>query len=156
MSYDFRMSLASLMFAFFCVSRMMSSGREDTNVMDTTRQVRWLLQLSRSFQSWHSSTFTISLLLYHLDPQYLYSRLFPWVQSDPEGSLWRDPPHYWEQIVFPAYVEANSELFENGDLEHGKPTQKKVENLILVEGLQVEISDVVERCCNILIDVANQ
>ena len=56
--------------------------------------------------------------------------------------------------MYPAYVEANSELFENGDLEHGKPTTK-VENLILVEGLETDISDVVERCCTILIGTAN-
>lgn len=87
---------------------------------------------------------------------YLLLASLPGVQSDPEGTLWRDPPHYWEQIIFPAYVEANSELFENGDLEHGKPTPTKVENLVLVEGLEMEISDVVERCCNILIDEASQ
>ncbi|EDR08894.1 uncharacterized protein LACBIDRAFT_161970, partial [Laccaria bicolor S238N-H82] len=28
------------------------------------------------------------------------------------GTLWRDPPHYWEEIVYPAYLEAHKDVFE--------------------------------------------
>ncbi|PPQ98383.1 hypothetical protein CVT24_004062 [Panaeolus cyanescens] len=73
------------------------------------------------------------------------------VQSDPEGSLWRDPPEYWENIVYPAYLEAHREVFENGDVHNGNPT-KKVEGLILLESLNISMTDAVERCCGMLKD----
>lgn len=73
----------------------------------------------------------------------------PGVQSDPEGSLWRDPPNYWEQIVWPAYVEAHQGIVENGDVEHGKPNGK-VAGLILLDGLELSMSDMVDRVCGVL------
>lgn len=73
----------------------------------------------------------------------------PGVQSDPEGSLWRDPPGYWEDIVYPAYVEANTDVFEDGDIEQGKPTNK-VEGLILLESLNISMTEAVERCCEVI------
>lgn len=41
------------------------------------------------------------------------------VQSDPEGSLWRDPPNYFDDIVYPAYVRAHENIFEGGNVEDG-------------------------------------
>ena len=72
------------------------------------------------------------------------------VQSDPEGALWRDPPGYWEDIVYPAYVEAHQELFVDGDTEKGKLSGKKVENLVLLETLQMTMSEAVERSCEVV------
>ncbi|KDR75297.1 hypothetical protein GALMADRAFT_544473 [Galerina marginata CBS 339.88] len=77
------------------------------------------------------------------------------VQSDPEGSLWRDPPGYWEDIVYPAYVDAHQEVFENGDVEHGKPTSK-VGNLILLESLDIPMSEAVDRCCQMIRDAGEE
>ncbi|KAF8160893.1 P-loop containing nucleoside triphosphate hydrolase protein [Crassisporium funariophilum] len=74
------------------------------------------------------------------------------VQSDPEGSLWRDPPGYWEDIVYPAYLEAHREVFVDGDVENGAPTSK-VQNLILLESLNISMSEAVERCCLVLKEV---
>jgi len=71
------------------------------------------------------------------------------VQSDPEGTLWRDPPEYWEQIVYPAYVEAHTDVFEGGDVEAGLPG-KKVEKLIMLETLKMSMGEAVERCCEVL------
>ncbi|EIW62856.1 P-loop containing nucleoside triphosphate hydrolase protein [Trametes versicolor FP-101664 SS1] len=71
------------------------------------------------------------------------------VQSDPEGSLWRDPPNYWEQIVWPAYVEAHEGIVENGDVERGQPNGK-VAGLILLDGLDLSMSDMVDRVCGVL------
>lgn len=68
------------------------------------------------------------------------------VQSDPEGSLWRDPPQYWEQIVWPAYVAAHSRMVEGGDVEHGQPNGA-VPGLILIEGLEMKVGAMVERVC---------
>jgi nicotinamide/nicotinate riboside kinase len=78
------------------------------------------------------------------------------VQSDPEGTLWRDPPNYWEQIVYPAYVEAHADIFEGGDVENGAPTGNKVDNLLVINGLEMAMSDVVEKCCKILIEVTKR
>ncbi|EKM80775.1 hypothetical protein AGABI1DRAFT_105715 [Agaricus bisporus var. burnettii JB137-S8] len=76
------------------------------------------------------------------------------VQSDPvEGSLWRDPPHYWEQIVYPAYLEAHREAFVDGDVEHGRPNDK-VKDLILLETLEMGMGEAVERCCRVLRETA--
>ena len=36
------------------------------------------------------------------------------------GEVWQDPPFYFDQIVWPAYVEAHAGMFECGDPEHGK------------------------------------
>jgi len=71
------------------------------------------------------------------------------VQSDPEGTLWRDPPHYWEQIVYPAYVDANREMFVDGNVENGAPSGK-VENLMVIETLEMTMSEMVNRCCAVL------
>lgn len=76
------------------------------------------------------------------------------VQSDlAEGSLWRDPPNYWEQIVYPAYVEAHKEVFVNGDVEHGVPTDK-VKDLILLETLEMKMGEAVDLCCRMLKETA--
>jgi hypothetical protein len=36
------------------------------------------------------------------------------------GDVWQDPPHYFDNIVYPAYVDAHKQLFENGDVEKGQ------------------------------------
>ncbi|KAG9103062.1 ribosylnicotinamide kinase, partial [Ceratobasidium sp. 370] len=56
------------------------------------------------------------------------------VQSDAEGALWRDPPHYWEQIVYPAYARAHEHLFESGDVENGPLCPKYAEELVVLPG----------------------
>ncbi|OCH86438.1 P-loop containing nucleoside triphosphate hydrolase protein [Obba rivulosa] len=76
------------------------------------------------------------------------------VQSDPEGTLWRDPPHYWEQIVWPAYVAAHRGMLEGGDIEHGAPNGS-VPGLILIEPLEMKMSEMVDRVCTRLVEVAH-
>ena len=68
------------------------------------------------------------------------------MQSDPEGALWRDPPQYWEQIVWPAYVAAHAGMLEGGDVEHGRPNGT-VPGLILIEGLETNMDVMVDRVC---------
>ncbi|KAF9528502.1 hypothetical protein CPB83DRAFT_869476 [Crepidotus variabilis] len=78
------------------------------------------------------------------------------VQTDlAEGSLWRDPPGYWDDIVYPAYVDAHKAVFEGEDVEHGKPTSK-VEDLIVLETLDITMTDAVERCCEVIKNVAEK
>ncbi|KAF7362119.1 Fumarate reductase [Mycena venus] len=66
-----------------------------------------------------------------------------------EGTLWRDPPQYWENIVYPAYVDANRDVFEDGDVEKGKPTAK-VEKLVLLDSLEMSMGDAVSRSCEVI------
>lgn len=99
----------------------------------------------------------------------------PGVQTDPEGSLWRDPPGYWESIVYPAYVQSSAGLFEGGDVEHGELAipppnaaaescvegewegegaaggARAVAGLLLIELLEMTMDEVVERVCDVLI-----
>jgi len=77
------------------------------------------------------------------------------VQSDPEGSLWRDPPNYWEDIVYPAYLDAHKDIFVDGDVEHGSLTST-VDELILIESLEISMSDAVEQCCSVLKEMAEK
>ncbi|EGN99590.1 hypothetical protein SERLA73DRAFT_179670 [Serpula lacrymans var. lacrymans S7.3] len=62
-----------------------------------------------------------------------------------EGTLWKDPPFYWDGIAYPAYVDAHQHIFENGDVEKGK-LKGTVDKLILLEGAQMSMSEIVERC----------
>ncbi|KAG8732845.1 ribosylnicotinamide kinase [Ceratobasidium sp. 428] len=80
------------------------------------------------------------------------------VQSDPEGALWRDPPHYWEQIVYPAYVRAHEHLFENADVENGKLSSKYAAELIVLPGegyeKHMEMGEMVEVTVQRILDVS--
>ncbi|KAJ8521172.1 hypothetical protein ONZ45_g2089 [Pleurotus djamor] len=62
-----------------------------------------------------------------------------------EGALWRDPPEYWETIVYPAYLDAHRHLFVDGDTEHGK-LRAEAEKLVLLDALEMTMGDVVEKC----------
>jgi len=81
------------------------------------------------------------------------------VQFNPEGTLWRDPPMYWEHIVYPAYIEAHQDMFANGDVENGKPTGQRVPGLVVMEpvkkGAEMSIDDIVRCCCDALWNVAH-
>ncbi|KAI0093463.1 P-loop containing nucleoside triphosphate hydrolase protein [Irpex rosettiformis] len=72
------------------------------------------------------------------------------VQSDPEGALWRDPPHYWEQIVWPAYVKAHSVILDGDDLDHAK-SSGKVKDLVLIEGLEQTMGETIDLVCEKLV-----
>ena len=54
--------------------------------------------------------------------------------------------------MYPAYVEAHSEVFEGGNIENGGLTGGKAENLVLIEGLEMSMGSMVENCCKILIN----
>jgi nicotinamide/nicotinate riboside kinase len=57
--------------------------------------------------------------------------------------------------VYPAYVDAHREVFEKGDVERGEPSSK-VEGLVVLESLKMEMNDVVKRCCEVLKEVAER
>jgi len=80
------------------------------------------------------------------------------VGYNPWGTPWVDPPGYWENIAYPAYVEAHKDMFENGDVEHGKLTGEKVPGLVLIEpekeGGKLGMDDIVRVCCDALSNFA--
>ncbi|KAG0145014.1 hypothetical protein CROQUDRAFT_716314 [Cronartium quercuum f. sp. fusiforme G11] len=41
------------------------------------------------------------------------------IYNTAEGETWIDPPEYWDQIVWPAYLVAHEQMFVNKDVEKG-------------------------------------
>ncbi|TDL16669.1 P-loop containing nucleoside triphosphate hydrolase protein [Rickenella mellea] len=76
------------------------------------------------------------------------------VQSDPEGTLWRDPPNYWEQIVYPAYVRAHENILEGGNVENGAPNGN-VERLLLLQANEMSMTEVFNHACTALLQSVN-
>jgi nicotinamide/nicotinate riboside kinase len=63
--------------------------------------------------------------------------------------VWRDPPNYWEQIVYPAYVKAHKHLFKDENVEKGVLNPDYINELILLPGegcgdQQMEMGQMVE------------
>ncbi|KAJ1304598.1 hypothetical protein OPQ81_005741 [Rhizoctonia solani] len=82
-------------------------------------------------------------------------------QSDQsEGSLWRDPPNYWEQIVYPAYLRAHKHLFKNEDVEKADLTPEYVNKLLLLHGeghgdQTLDMGQMVEASAQCILAVSN-
>ncbi|EPQ27878.1 uncharacterized protein PFL1_04622 [Pseudozyma flocculosa PF-1] len=61
-----------------------------------------------------------------------------------EGTVWQDPPGYFESVVWPAYVEAHRNVFVDGQLDSGAPAPPvpgqeqadggPIPDLVLLEG----------------------
>lgn len=51
------------------------------------------------------------------------------VQFSSEGSLWQDPPGYWDDIVWPAYLKAHKHIFIAGNVSDGDPVPADESNL---------------------------
>ncbi|KAG8994809.1 ribosylnicotinamide kinase [Tulasnella sp. JGI-2019a] len=71
--------------------------------------------------------------------------------ANPDGSLWRDPPNYWEQIVWPSYVRAHQGIFEGGDVEHGE-SNGKVRDLVVLHGETLTMTELFEKACEKIIE----
>lgn len=56
--------------------------------------------------------------------------------------------------MYPAYVEAHKDVFEDRDVEAGAPGAK-VERLIVLETLKMSMGEAVEECCEVLQDQIN-
>ncbi|CAE6505869.1 unnamed protein product, partial [Rhizoctonia solani] len=56
------------------------------------------------------------------------------VYKQKDGSFWADPPYYWDDFSYPAYVRSHSHLFR-GEIETG-PLSAEAESagVILLEG----------------------
>jgi len=71
-------------------------------------------------------------------------------QMNSEGTFWKDPPEYFEKLVYPAYVDAHRSMFTDGDVEHGSTL---LPDLMVIEALQLSMDDMVARCCEELVTV---
>lgn len=87
-----------------------------------------------------------------------------------EGEFWKDPPGYFDQLAYPAYVDAHRAMFtvclypsyrhqplfacsrkpQDGDVENGSPS---LPGLKLVEPQQMTMDDIVTSCCEELVSV---
>ncbi|KAF5384514.1 hypothetical protein D9757_006405 [Collybiopsis confluens] len=70
----------------------------------------------------------------------------------PEGDTWRDPPQYWEKIVWPAYLKAHKHIFKEGDVVSGAPKGK---DLIFFESSEVEMKDMVDAVMEKVLEVSS-
>ncbi|KAL5528057.1 NRK1 [Sanghuangporus sanghuang] len=75
------------------------------------------------------------------------------VQSDPEGALWRDPPNYFEQIVYPAYIHAHTRMFVDGDTEEGDPSDF-VKGLLLIDPEKLGMDEIFEKSAELIWEVS--
>ncbi|CEQ42415.1 SPOSA6832_04221, partial [Sporobolomyces salmonicolor] len=69
------------------------------------------------------------------------------VQSNADGTLWRDPENYWDLCVWPAYLKAHRPLFVDGDVESGAPDPSAIEGVELFEAKELGMDEMVRRAC---------
>ncbi|KAM0790659.1 hypothetical protein ACM66B_004519 [Microbotryomycetes sp. NB124-2] len=75
------------------------------------------------------------------------------VQSDmSEGALWRDPPNYWDNIVWPAYLKAHKPLFVNGDVEQGQIDESVISGVELLEAKDLTMDELLSRAAQTVFD----
>ncbi|KAF5335020.1 hypothetical protein D9758_016199 [Tetrapyrgos nigripes] len=58
-----------------------------------------------------------------------------------EGDVWRDPPEYWEKVVWPAYIRAHKHIFEGEDIMGN--LNGKVKELVLLESTEASMQQMV-------------
>ncbi|GAA5891247.1 hypothetical protein JCM8208_002559 [Rhodotorula glutinis] len=64
-----------------------------------------------------------------------------------EGSLWKDPPEYWDSCVWPAYLRAHAPLFVSRDVEHGAFDPHAIDGIELLEANELGMEAMVVRAC---------
>jgi nicotinamide/nicotinate riboside kinase len=60
-----------------------------------------------------------------------------------------DPEGYWDNMCYPEYISTHKNLFKDGDVENGAPTEDWVEGLLLIEPekeKKMGMMDIVEVC----------
>ena len=71
-----------------------------------------------------------------------------------DGTVWEDPPFYFDEILWPAYLEAHRGMFTGGDVEHGAPAAGSsdrdggpVPHLVLLDGEKRRPEQLVDDAC---------
>ncbi|SCV71448.1 BQ2448_3036 [Microbotryum intermedium] len=75
------------------------------------------------------------------------------VESEPEGTLWTDPPGYWDQIVWPAYEKAHKKLFTNGDVNAGTIDSNVTSGIHLLEASESSMTQLVQQSCEAIYEM---
>ncbi|RSH86213.1 ribosylnicotinamide kinase [Apiotrichum porosum] len=70
------------------------------------------------------------------------------------GGVWTDPPGYFDNIVYPAYVKAHASVMSGGDVENGTVTTADITVLAPGEG-EGEMTRVLGEACAVLVAAAN-
>lgn len=73
-----------------------------------------------------------------------------------DGQVWEDPPFYFDEIVWPAYLEAHARMFANSDVEKGAliPADTRTADggpvpfLKVIEAEDRSTTDVVQEACD--------
>ncbi|GAA6063397.1 hypothetical protein JCM10212_002968 [Sporobolomyces blumeae] len=73
-----------------------------------------------------------------------------------EGSLWKDPPDYWDLCVWPAYLKAHRPFFVEGNVESGPIDPLAIEGVELIEAREVTMDEMVERTLGVIWDDLNE
>ena len=68
------------------------------------------------------------------------------VQFNAEGSFWQDPPGYWENIVYPAYLKAHADMFIDENVESGE-SAGKVPGLVVIDGERCDMAGIFDKAC---------
>lgn len=63
-----------------------------------------------------------------------------------DDSFWKDPPECFENIVWPAYLDSHSKLFQNNDVEHD-PVKDDM-GITLLEADEMDMSEMVDKSCS--------
>lgn len=74
------------------------------------------------------------------------------MQFDPDGPMWRDPPLYWEHIVWPAYVKAHSHLFINSNIETGLLKPEVEEKIKMLGATQMTMVELLDATCTAILE----
>lgn len=71
-----------------------------------------------------------------------------------DGTVWEDPPFYFDEILWPAYLEAHRGMFTGGDVENGAPAVGSndrdggpVPHLVLLDGEKRKPEQLVDDAC---------
>jgi nicotinamide/nicotinate riboside kinase len=62
----------------------------------------------------------------------------------------QDPPNYWDNIVWPAYLSAHRPIFENGNIETGPIDAAKISGVTVLEASEMGMEEMVERACGLI------
>ncbi|KAG1873844.1 hypothetical protein F4604DRAFT_1925422 [Suillus subluteus] len=65
------------------------------------------------------------------------------------GVPWIDPEGYWDIVCYPEYAAAHQDLFKDGNVETGEPSEGQVKGLLVIEPEakeKMDMTDIVETC----------
>ncbi|TIC38122.1 P-loop containing nucleoside triphosphate hydrolase protein [Wallemia mellicola] len=72
-----------------------------------------------------------------------------------EGDVWIDPPFYFDDIVWPAYIKAHKDVFVNGDPEAGIPTPH-IRDLHVYDSTKLDVDEILSNATVDIVEYARQ